>query len=109
MESFLSGRAAVAKLKPAEVRPASGTDGFSPLFGKTAEQAIVASAAPAPSAQPPTPDFPAAPPAVAVAPTVAVAPHAHKVSVEVVRVDGAVQGIIVTCRCGERIELDCVY
>ena len=35
--------------------------------------------------------------------------HAHEPQVELVREDGVVQRIVIVCRCGERIELDCAY
>ena len=35
--------------------------------------------------------------------------HGHEPQIELVRENGAVQRIVVVCKCGERVELDCVY
>ena len=35
--------------------------------------------------------------------------HPHDAEVELVREEGVVQQIVIRCKCGERIELDCVY
>ncbi len=100
MESFLAGRATVAKMPSTGDRTVPSGDGFSPMFEKRQEPVAVAPAAvPAASAIP----------AKTISPAPEPTAHAHNVSVEVVRVDGAVQGIVVTCKCGERIELDCIY
>lgn len=102
MESFLAGRATVAKLPTSGDRASSsGGGGFSPMFEPKVEPATPAAVVvSAPASATPAKPFSPAPEPVA---------HTHQVSVEVVRVDGAVQGIVVTCKCGERIELDCVY
>ncbi len=98
MESFLASRATVAKPNLSAASPGGGKGAFTPLFAKP----------PAEPAGTPTTTQPAATEAALGA--AEAKPHAHAASVEVVRgADGVVQGIVVNCKCGERIELDCVY
>ena len=106
MESFLAGRPTVAKLPSGGGKPASAGEGFSPLCAHRPARGGVARA---PAVSGGGPEAPGAMLPKAAPPAPEPAAHTHKVSVEVVRVDGAVQGIVVTCKCGERIELDCVY
>ena len=85
MKSFLSGRptAPVASLKPLLDRPArhAGVTTGSPNSGSGAGSTSFGGAS----------------------------SHAHQPSVETVKKGDKVTHLIVTCACGERIEIDCLY
>lgn len=84
MKSFLEGRPSVSR----QGLPASRVSSHLPSFGQPATDStapVLAGYAPAPK------------PA-----------HGEK-KIETVVVDGIVQKIIVTCGCGERIEVHCGY
>jgi hypothetical protein len=89
MDSYLPTPAALAKAVP--TMSAAAMKEWAPELSP--------SAAPAPVAQP---EAEAAPEA-----------HCHKPGaepkVELVRMDGRITKVIVTCRCGERMALDCEY
>lgn len=84
MKSFLEGRPAVTR----NGSPVSRGDSQLPSFGRAATDSMVparGAAALAPQRQ-----------------------HAEK-KIETVEVDGVVQTIVITCGCGERIEVHCGY
>jgi hypothetical protein len=85
MKSFLEGRPIVARNGSAVSRPDSQLPNFGRLAGDTMATAPLLGSAKAPSRD-----------------------HTEK-KVESVMVDGVVQKIIVTCGCGERIEVHCGY
>jgi hypothetical protein len=84
MTSFLEGREAVSR----SGSPVSRSDSFLPSLGRPPEDSTVPKL---------TPSLPAPK-----------REHAEK-KIETVEVDGVVQKIIVTCGCGERIEIHCGY
>ena len=90
MENFLSARPSIAKLGTV---PKTTSNLFASLANRTAHRAGPSPAIEHPTAQPPAEHL----------------PHPHEAQLELVRENGAVQRIVVVCRCGERIELDCVY
>ncbi len=93
MENFLASRPSIAKLS---VPPKSTANLFSALANRSV---------PRPSASPKLErlESPSTQPAVEHL------PPSHEAQVELVREDGVVQRIVVVCKCGDRIELDCVY
>ena len=86
MKSFLEGRTAVTR----NGSPVNRGDSQLPNFGRGATEARVPTRAA--SGSPPEPDR----------------EHGDK-KIETVEVGGVVQKIIVTCGCGERIEVHCGY
>ncbi len=90
MENFLSARPSIAKLS---VPPKTTANLFASLASRTVHRAHLAPPVEPPAAQPPAEHL----------------PHQHETQIELVRENGAVQRIVVVCKCGERIELDCVY
>ncbi len=90
MENFLPAQPSIAKLS---VPPKTTANLFASLANRTAHRA-----SPSPKMEHPT-----------VQPAVERLPHPHEAQVELVRDHGVVQRIVVVCKCGERIELDCVY
>ncbi len=90
MENFLSARPSIAKLGTS---PKTSANLFASLANRTAHRAGPSPAVEHSTAQSPVEHL----------------PHQHEAQVELVHENGAVQRIVVVCRCGERIELDCVY
>ena len=90
MENFLSARPSIAKLS---VPPKTTANLFASLASRAAHHTHPGPAVEHLSARP------------AVEPP----SHSHEPQIELVRENGAVQRIVVVCKCGERIELDCVY
>jgi hypothetical protein len=89
MKSFLEGRATVAKEGAAPIRSAPTVNYGLPTFakaGKDSERAIE-------SVEPPPSQT----------------PRHSQVKVEAVEEQGVVRSIIVTCSCGEQIEVHCGY
>lgn len=92
MENFLASRPSISKLG---VQPKATANLFASLANRTAARPVATASA----------DKPVTP----VAAETAAAPHLHEAQVELIRENGAVQRIVVVCKCGERIALDCVY
>lgn len=90
MENFLSARPTIAKLS---IPPKTTANLFASLANRTAHRAHADPGVEHPASQPPVEHL----------------LHQHETQVELVRENGAVQRIVVVCKCGERIELDCVY
>ncbi len=91
MENFLSARPSIAKLS---VPPKTTAN----LFASLANRAVHRATGLAPAVEHLAAQLAGEPP-----------PHAHEAQIELVRENGAVQRIVVVCKCGERIELECVY
>jgi hypothetical protein len=89
MKSFLEGRQVVSRNE----EPAERAGSSMPSFGQAPGEAIVPKPASAAVADHRAPKS---------------APHGEK-KIETVEVDGVVQKIIVTCSCGETIEVHCGY
>ena len=90
MENFLASRSSIAK---PGLQPKATANLFSSLANRTTVR---------PDHAPPMEKLPLPDTAEAV-------PHGHEPQIELVRENDAVQRIVVVCKCGERIELDCVY
>lgn len=90
MNSFLQGREAVSRQNSVQIARPSG---LLPSFGAPQEDSSVVRLPETRNSA-----------AQAAAPA-----HQHEKKVETVEVDGVVQKIIITCGCGERIEVHCGY
>jgi hypothetical protein len=88
MKSFLEGRAAVAKEGAATKRSAPAVNYVLPTLAREGRPSEVAV-----ESVPPPPQT----------------PRHNQVKVEAVEEQGVVRSIIVTCSCGERIEVHCGY
>lgn len=93
MKSFLEGRPVVSRNGAAVPTAQRGlTDSQLPSFDIPRRDTTVASL-----------------PEAAMPAAAAARAHTHEKAIETVEVDGVVQTIIITCGCGERIEVHCGY